>query len=107
MKFLQVNYSRAVSKHDAEQAERLAGAAGQIAQLPGLVWKIWIFDEDARVAGGMYLFDTEESARAWGDGPMVPALSSLPGVSDVTMSYFDVDEELTAVTNGPIERIAG
>jgi hypothetical protein len=39
------------------------------------------------VAGSLYLFDSEESAR---------------GVSDIEVSYFDVDERLSAVTRSPV-----
>ncbi len=102
MKFLQVNYSRAISKHDAAQAERLTAVAHEIASVPGLLWKVWVYDEDARVAGGMYLFDSEESARSFGDGPMESALQSFPGVGDITKRYFDVDDALTGITRGPI-----
>ena len=102
MKFLQVNYERSISKSDADQAERMAAAARKIAQIPGLHWKIWVYDEDARVAGGMYLFDSEDSARGWGEGPMEASLSAHPGIGNITKRYFDVDEELSQLTHGPV-----
>jgi hypothetical protein len=49
------------------------------------------------------LFETGEQARAWGDGPMRDALGSHPGISDIEVRYFDVDERLSAVTRGAAE----
>jgi hypothetical protein len=68
-----------------------------------MVWKLWAYDDDEHVATSIYLFDSDLNARAWGDGPMVPALSGHPGISDIQVSYFDVDEDLSAMTRGPIE----
>ena len=38
----------------------------------------------------------------WGDGPMRPALSSRPAISDIEARYYDVDEQLSAVTRAPL-----
>jgi hypothetical protein len=70
--------------------------------VPGLVWKLWSYDDDEQTAASVYLFDSEESARAWGDGPMKPALSSHEGIGDIEVSYFDVDEDLSAITRAPL-----
>ena len=102
MKLLQVNYSREHGQADSEQAAHLLDAAEKISGLPGLQWKIWIYDDSQRVAGGIYLFDTEEHARAWGDEAMPAALGTTPGVSGVDARYFDVDERLSAITRGPL-----
>jgi hypothetical protein len=103
MKLLLVQYGRERGHDDPEQAAGLLQAAEQIAGVPGLVWKLWTYDDDRHVATSVYLFDSESSARAWGDGPMVPALSAHPGISNIDVSYFDVDEELSAVTRAPVQ----
>ena len=102
MKLLQVNYRRERGQADSEQAERLIGAAERISGLPGLQWKIWIHEDSRQAAGGIYLFDTEEHARAWGDEAMPASLGGLPGVSDIEVRYFDVDESLSDITRGPL-----
>lgn len=102
MKLLQVNYRRELPNSDEEQAQRLLAAAEEIAKVSGLLWKIWLYDDESHLAGGIYLFDTEANARAWGDGPMEPALAAFPGFDAVTKHYFDVDETLSAITNGPL-----
>jgi heme-degrading monooxygenase HmoA len=102
MKLLVVNYGRQRGHDDPEQAREFAAAAEKIAGVPGLVWKLWSYDDGAQTAASVYLFDSEESARAWGDGPMKPALSGHEGIGDIEASYFDVDEDLSAITRAPI-----
>jgi hypothetical protein len=102
MKLLQVNYRRERGQEDREQAEHLLGAAEMISGLPGLHWKIWIYEDSQGAAGGIYLFATEEQARAWGDDALPAALGDLPGISSVEARYFDVDERLSAITRGPL-----
>jgi hypothetical protein len=102
MKLLQVNYRRERGQDDPEQAKQLLADAEQISGLPGLQWKIWIYDDAAGAAGGLYLFDTEEHARTWGDEMLPHALAGRPGISDVDTRYFDIDEQLSAVTRGPV-----
>jgi hypothetical protein len=102
MKLLVVRYGRQLGKDDPEQARGFLEAAEKIAGLPGLVWKLWGYDDSEHVAESVYLFDTADHARAWGDGPMKAALGSHPGISDIEVRYYDVDEELSAVTRAPL-----
>lgn len=102
MKLLQVNYRREHGQDNAEQAEHLLSAAERISGLPGLQWKIWIHDDSHEAAGGIYLFDTEDHARAWGDQMLPASLGRLPGISKIEASYFDVDERLSEITRGPL-----
>ena len=102
MKLLVVRYDRARGSDDAEQAQRFLAGAEKIAGLPGLHWKLWSYDDLEGRAENVYLFDTEEHARAWGDGPLAPSLGSFPGVSAIEIRYYDVDERLSSVTRAPL-----
>jgi hypothetical protein len=102
MKLLQVNYGRALAKEDDEQAARLMQSAIKIAGVRGLLWKIWIYDDEERMAGGIYLFDSEENARNWGDEVLEKSLKLHPGISDITKRYSDIDGDLTRITRGPV-----
>jgi Putative mono-oxygenase ydhR len=102
MKLVVVRYGRRLGKDDPEQARGFLAAAEKIAGLPGLLWKLWGYDDDEHVAESIYLFETDEQARAWGDGPMKSALGSHPGISDIEVRYYNVDERLSAVTRAPI-----
>ncbi len=106
MKLLQINYRRELGQDDREQSERLLGAAEHISGLPGLQWKIWIHDDASHAAGGIYLFDSEEHARAWGDDAVPNSLGRMPGVSDIDVRYFDVDEQLSAITGAPVGAVS-
>ena len=103
MKLVIVGYGRERGHDDPEQAAGFRQDAEKIAGVPGLVWKLWGYDDDQRVATGIYLFDSESNARAFCDGPMMPALSAHPGISNIEVRYLDVDQELSAVTRAPMQ----
>jgi hypothetical protein len=86
-----------------EQAAGFRHAAEKAASVSGLVWKLWGYDDDQCVATSIYLFDSESNARGWGDGPMVPALSAHPGITDIEVRYFDIEQELSTVTRAPMQ----
>jgi hypothetical protein len=102
MKLLIVHYGRERAHDDPEQAVGFKQAAERIAGVPGLVWKLWSYDDDQRVATSIYLFDSESNARAWGDGPEVPALSAHPAIGNIEVRYLNVDQELSTVTRAPM-----
>jgi len=102
MKVLVVNYRRELGQDDPDQAARLHESAERLAGLPGMVWKIWLYDDSRQAASSLYMFEDEEHARAWGDGPLRERLESYPGISDVQTAYYDVDEHLSAITRGPL-----
>jgi hypothetical protein len=61
---LQINYTPnpAMPKWSAEQARQ---AALQIAAIPVLNWELLVQCETEGTWGGIYMFETEASARAW------------------------------------------
>ena len=86
----------------AEYLEAFSEAAAPIAATPGLRWKVWPWNDEERVGGGIYLFDDAESAQAYLQGPIVAGLGQHPAVSDVSVQQFEVLESVTAVTRGPV-----
>lgn len=102
-KILQININfSGVSMSDLKQAW-LAGAQ-PIADTPGLQWKIWLMDETRTEVGGIYLFDDLASMEAFLNGPIVAELKSDPTLSNVSLKPFDVMEEHTAITRGPVRK---
>lgn len=73
--------------------------AQPIADLPGLRWKVWIIDEARREAGGIYLFDGDAALQAFLDGPVIAEMKGDPTLS---IKVFEVIEDLTAITRGPL-----
>lgn len=81
-------------------------AAGVIAGIPGLVWKIWGIDQDRGVGASAYLFASEASARAFIAGPTIERLRSRPDVTDVSFELAPVDRDLSEMT-GAADALAG
>lgn len=97
---LQINFKFSVSTPEYEQA--VAPLASQIAAVDGLRWKIWIMNKEDREAGGIYLFDDEASVKAYLEGGIVAQVTSHPALSDFSVKQFDVMEDVTAITRGPV-----
>jgi hypothetical protein len=99
-RILQINFKFNISP--AELMEGFASLVDPIANLPGLRWKVWSLNETEREFGGIYLFDDEASANAYLAGPIVAQLGQHPALSDITAKQFDVLDEPSTVTRGPI-----
>jgi hypothetical protein len=96
-----VRYARERGQEDAEQASSNLAVAPVIANLEGLAWKIWTYNDGEGVAGGVYLLDNEAHAAA-ADSFIRSALGEEPGVSGVRIEHYGVDETLSAITRAPI-----
>lgn len=96
-KIAQINYKLQGTRDEYLQENR--PYAQPIADTPGLKWKVWTIDEKRGEAGGVYLFEDESSMQAFLDGEMITEMKSDPSLNIKT---FDVIEELSAVTRGPL-----
>lgn len=81
-------------------AQAFADLAASIREEPGLLWKIWTENQATKQAGGIYLFSDEASARAYCD--MHAKRLEGFGVTGIRALFFDVNEPLTQVTQGPV-----
>ncbi len=99
-KILQLNFKFNVTGSEYEQA--VTPLANPIAAVEGLRWKIWIINEAEGEAGGIHLFEDEASVNAYLEGPIAAQVTSHPALSDFSVKQFDVMEDQTAVTRGPI-----
>ena len=69
---MQISYKFSVPRAECENG--FDAVASQIAQVPGLRWKIWLLHGAESRGGDIYLFDDEEAARAYLEGPIVAAI---------------------------------
>lgn len=99
-KILQINFKFNVPRADYEQA--VAPLADDIAAVAGLRWKIWLMNEAESEAGGIMLFADEASLKAYMEGPIKAQIVSHPALSDFSVKQFDVIDEQTAITRGPV-----
>lgn len=100
VKILQVNFR--FSGSPAEYERVMAPLAEAVAAVPGLRWKVWLLNGEQCVAGGVYLFADEPSLEAYLAGPIIAGLKSHPLLQQFSLKRFDVLEEITDVTRGPI-----
>ena len=100
-RILQINFKFSVTGE--EYSDAVSPLAEQIADVPGLRWKVWIMNEEAKEAGGIYLFEDEASVQAYVSGPIVEQVQKHPALTDISAKVFDVMEKQTAVTRGPVK----
>jgi len=99
-KILQINFKFNVSKDEYEQA--VTPLANPISNVSGLRWKVWIMNEEGQEAGGVYLFSDSASLDAYLEGPIVAGIVKHPALSDFSVKQFDILENVTAITRGPV-----
>ena len=85
----------------SEMSRQLVELAESINQEPGFIWKVWTESEKNHEAGGIYLFEDEDTALAYLK-KHTASLKSL-GVDDVICKVFDVNEPLTALNHGHLQ----
>lgn len=88
----------------AEEFERQNGTEGAhfFADVPGLLWKIWIINKEQGEAGGLYLFTDESTYNEYVNGPIVTQLREYPLWTDVTVKGFDYLPAQSAITRAPV-----
>ena len=80
-------------------------AATVIASVEGLIWKIWVSQEEGFEMGGMYLFANRETALAYLNHPIIQAVRSDPAVVSALSQIWDVEPSLSAITRAPLPDI--
>ena len=76
--------------------------AEEISKLPGLIWKLWTTHTDKNKGAGFYLYATKNDAEhraAWAE----KNFGKMPGLTNVETEIFDIMEDLTRMTSGPID----
>ena len=78
-------------------------SAGAFAEVKGLRWKIWLMNEGASEAGGIYLFEDQASLQSFLEGSLAALVKNHPAIHEMSAKQFDVMEGLTAITRGPVD----
>jgi Putative mono-oxygenase ydhR len=81
-----------------EMAEAYSDLAHRIADVPGLICKVWTENRETGEAGGIYLFEDEASLDAYLQGKIERMTAY--GIKDIRARKFDVNETLTLITRG-------
>ena len=85
----------------AEMSEGFQDLARSINDEEGVIWKIWTEDAAAKEAGGVYLFETKESAEKY--LAMHSARLTSFGITNIRGKIFEVNEALSNINHGPIQ----
>jgi len=85
-----------------EMSEGFKDLALSINEEEGFLWKIWTEDAEAKEAGGIYLFETKETAQAYLE--MHSARLTSFGIQAIRGKIFEINVPLSMINNGPIEK---
>ena len=99
LKLLQMDYPFS-GPWGSELAEKYFDLAHAIADVPGLICKVWTENAERGEAGGIYLFDDDASLDSYLSGKLERMKAS--GIEDIRARKFDVNERLTQITRGRI-----
>lgn len=77
--------------------------APAIADVEGLLWKVWCVNEAEKSFCGVYLFEDEAKVKAYLDGEIIAAVKKHPALIDININVFDIMLEHTKITRGPVD----
>jgi quinol monooxygenase YgiN len=99
-KILVTNFNYSVSREELENmTSELAPA---FANVPGCLWKIWLFDDEKKEAGAVYLFEDEKALQDFKSSPLVAAVLSHPALSNFDLKERDILKKVSAITRAPL-----
>ena len=89
---------------DISQAEYLKQMvepdAPILAEVKGLISKVWLSDVEKNTFGGFYLWETKTAMEDFMNSDLVKAVVSRPFVKNVTSVDFDVNQKPSLITRG-------
>jgi quinol monooxygenase YgiN len=87
---------------DAEYRMACDGLADGFAQVPGLISKVWLADQDANTYGGVYTWVDRPAMEAFLRSDLFSAVAANPNFANITSAAFDVLEGPSRITRAPI-----
>jgi rhodanese-related sulfurtransferase len=101
---LQINFGFEMTPAEYEAA--VTPLVEPISEVDGLMWKVWVINEENQEAGGIYLFEDADSLNAYLGSEIVATLMSFEGngLNNIEAKVFDVMENLSAITHAPLTR---
>ncbi|PVA09324.1 monooxygenase [Pelagivirga sediminicola] len=98
-KLLQVDFDF-TGPFGADMTAAMGDLARSINDEPGMIWKIWTEDKSTGKAGGIYLFESEETAKSY--LVMHSARLEAMGIQGIRGIIFEVNAELSAINSAPL-----
>jgi hypothetical protein len=107
-KILQINFKLRGSKYqaqgtgpeaDAKAKQALLQDAQSALKVKGLLWKIFLYNEAEKTAGGIYLFKDDASVQAF----LKEIMATQKNNPDFEAKVFDIVLEPTKIARGPVD----
>ena len=74
--------------------------AGAFSELPGLISKHWLADEENNTYGGVYIWETRDAYQAYLNSELFSGVGAHPALVNIESRDYDVLEAPTRVTRG-------
>ena len=71
-----------------------------LANVPGLIAKTWLADEERNAFGGFYLWENKTAMEDFMHSDLVKAVVSRPFVLNVSSVDFEVNQDASLITRG-------
>ena len=71
-----------------------------LAEVKGLISKVWLADEEKNTFGGFYLWDSKTAMENFMHSDLVKAVVSRPFVKNVSSVDFQVNQKASVITRG-------
>jgi hypothetical protein len=84
----------------------MPAVAPEFSEIPGCSWKIWIFNDDRKEAGGVYLFESAKELEQYINSTLFASVENNPVFSNLETSAFDVEETASEITGAPFFKTA-
>jgi len=94
---LEARFKVTISRKEYEESQN----PHKYADMPGLKWKIYAFNDEKSMATGIYLYDEEEAIKAHMEN-LRQREKGVDYASDLEMMVWDVQEALCKITGAPI-----
>lgn len=98
-KLLQIDFAME-APFGEQMSEAFEPLAQSIAQEKGLIWKIWTENAQNKEAGGIYLFENEESAMSYLE--MHTQRLNGFGITPINAKIFDINIPLSLIDPAPL-----
>jgi hypothetical protein len=97
MMILEARFKVAISRKEYEESAN----PHKYADMTGLRWKIYAFNDEKSMATGIYLFDDVQAMNSHMSN-LREAADHLDHVSDLELMVWDIQEALCKITRAPI-----
>ena len=87
-----------ISRSEYEAAA--AKAAQPISEMPGLISKRWLANEETNTFGEVYFWGTKHHMQDWMDSQIFKDIGANPAFANAKVTHFEMIESFSAVTRG-------